>query len=153
MQSMCTRLSFKKLKSVTQYVMLTRVVFIMAVRVILSNTYTSSSPPPSLSLLLSVSLCLSLQTLLSCPLCSTQSAVSSSPISTIPLHIFSLSLISMCFMQHNWFRELLIHVLHILAHARLKLVTCVPSITQPFQGSDNTPADFSSTVPPGNGKS
>lgn len=47
---------------------------------------------------------------------------------------------------------MLIHILHILAHAKLKLVTCVPSITQPFQGSDNTPADFSSTVPSVMGK-
>lgn len=31
-------------------------------------------------------------------------------------------------------------------------VTCVPSITQPFQGSDNTAADFSSTVPSVMGK-
>lgn len=53
------------------------------------------------------------QTLLSCTLCQTQSTVSSSPISTILLLIFSLSLISICFMQNNWFRELFIHILHI----------------------------------------
>lgn len=35
----------------------------------------------------------------------------------------------------------------------LNPVTCLPSITQPFQGSDNAlTADFSSTVPIGNGK-
>lgn len=57
-------------------------------------------------------------------------------------------------MGSNWFRELFIHILHISPpHVKPNPVTCVPSITRLFRGSDNTPADFGCTVPhSGNGK-
>lgn len=71
--------------------------------------------------------------------------------SPLPCSTFSLSPVSVCFMQNNWFRKLFIHILHVprLIRSWSLWVTRVVRYCHSdlSGGSDNTSADFGSGVP------